>query len=111
MSKGELLGRMACPSCLMADAMRVTEDKNGHPFGFCDANCGQQLRVGPDNFRIQKFLAAHPGMRPRQINAPPEIAGGAVTGTPSKEGLPATVSKPVEVLTPKKLGFSLGALK
>lgn len=109
MAKGELLGRMACPSCLMVDGMRVTEDKNGHPFGFCDANCGQQLRVGPDNFRIQKFLAAHPAMRPRPLAAPPQVGGGAVTDTASKEDVSA--SAPAAVPQVKQIGFSLGSLR
>lgn len=40
--------------------MRITHDKNGHPFGYCEAECSQQLRIGGDVRRVRKFLARFP---------------------------------------------------
>jgi hypothetical protein len=40
--------------------MRITQDKNGDPFGFCEAECGQQLRVGGDKRRVRAFVALYP---------------------------------------------------
>lgn len=55
-----VLGRMDCPCCGTKDGMRFTKDKNGAPFGFCDAVCGVQLRIGGSPYRVEKFTAAHP---------------------------------------------------
>jgi hypothetical protein len=55
-----ILGRIDCPSCGYKDGMRVTHDKNSNPFGYCDASCGQQLRIGGDPRRVRDFIARHP---------------------------------------------------
>lgn len=55
MSEKTTLGYIDCPTCGTAGGMRITNDKNGHPFGFCTATCRQQLRVGPDADRIAAF--------------------------------------------------------
>ncbi len=59
-SEKEILGHIDCPSCGTAKGMRVTHDKNGEPFGYCEAECGQQLRVGGDRHRVKAFLARFP---------------------------------------------------
>lgn len=59
-SDKEILGHIDCPSCGTAKGMRVTHDKNGEPFGYCEAECGQQLRVGGDRYRVKAFLARFP---------------------------------------------------
>lgn len=60
--KKPVLGHIECPTC--QGPMRVTNDKNGHPFGYCEADCGQQLRVGPDRYRVEKFRARYQWARP-----------------------------------------------
>lgn len=61
----DILGYIGCPSCGTADGMRITRDKNGHPFGWCEKNCGQQLRVGPDQRRIRDFFKLYPQLSAR----------------------------------------------
>ena len=84
-----IYGRITCPHCHMPDGMRVTADKNGQPFGFCDANCGGQLKIGGNPYRVNKFFEAHPGIatamkgEPEQSEKAPEIP---VTGTGQKSG-------------------------
>ena len=56
----EALGYIDCPTCGTAGGMRVSHDKNGHPFGFCTATCRQQLRVGPDAERVGQFVKRYP---------------------------------------------------
>lgn len=63
MAKGDLLGHIDCPSCKTKNGMRVTEDKNGHPFGYCEAKCSQQMRVGGDARRVEDFFVAHPHLK------------------------------------------------
>jgi hypothetical protein len=81
--------------------MRITHDKNGDPFGFCESNCNQQLRVGGDKRRVALFLARYPW------------AGGPVTDTGVKPG-PAEIEKPVtgaekaREKEPTRAGFKLG---
>lgn len=63
MAKGDLLGHIDCPSCGAENGMRITEDKNGHPFGFCEANCDQQMRIGGSPARVERFFARHPHLK------------------------------------------------
>lgn len=69
-SDKEILGHIDCPSCGTAKGMRVTHDKNGEPFGYCEAECGQQLRVGGDRYRIKAFLARFPWAAQKEEPAP-----------------------------------------
>jgi hypothetical protein len=55
-----VLGHIDCPTCGTVGGMRITADKNGDPFGYCEAECSQQLRVGGDARRVRKFLARYP---------------------------------------------------
>lgn len=84
----ETIGHIDCPSCGTPKGMRITLDKNEHPFGYCEENCGQQLRVGPDKRRIKEFL---------RHNFP---ALGTVTVTvpavPTEQPAPQPVQKPIQ---------------
>jgi hypothetical protein len=91
MAKGEILGHIDCPTCGTAKGMRITHDKNGDPFGYCEAECNQQMRIGGDKRRVKAFLARYPW-----------AAGAApVTDTepkpapePEKAAAPAPAPKP-----------------
>lgn len=63
MAKGDLLGHINCPSCGTPGGMRITEDKNGSPFGYCEANCSQQMRVGGTPHRIAQFYKTYPHIK------------------------------------------------
>ena len=88
MAKGELLGRIDCSCCGLAKGLRVTEDKNGAPFGFCDAGCNYQMRIGGDAVRIDRFYALYPSVKrsgerdtktlplPDAVTEPPRKGGG-----------------------------------
>ncbi|HEY6093811.1 MAG TPA: hypothetical protein VIU93_02550, partial [Gallionellaceae bacterium] len=69
--------------------MRITKDKNGQPFGYCEAECDAQLRIGGKVRRVEKFLALYPHLR-REPDAPPAAGGGAVTDAPGKPDASAT---------------------
>lgn len=56
----EILGHIDCPTCGTKAGMRITHDKNGDPFGYCEAECHQQMRIGGDKWRVDKFLARFP---------------------------------------------------
>lgn len=60
MSEKEIKGRITCPYCGAANGMRITADRNGSPFGFCDAHCDGQLRVGGKAKRVEGFMRLHP---------------------------------------------------
>ena len=80
--------------------MRITPDKSGAPFGYCEGDCSGQMRVGGNAARIEKFYAKNPHIK----------RVGPLTATPEKieiepaarEIEPAKVSKPVP---PKKLSM------
>lgn len=55
-----VLGYVDCPACGTVGGMRVTHDKNGEPFGFCEANCNQQLRIGGSPRRVALFVGRYP---------------------------------------------------
>ncbi len=86
-------GRIDCPCCGANNGVRITKDKNGHPFGFCDAKCGLQLRIGGDDYRVNEFYKRYP-----------KIAAD-MRGEPVTVSEPAT-TKPTPINTEKK-GFSL----
>lgn len=92
-----ILGYIDCPGCGAPHGMRITNDKNGHPFGFCTANCGQQLRVGPNAERIAHFRKRYPWAEPKE--AAPEGPAAAPAGPPA-DAKPAPA--PVPAPAPKK---------
>ncbi|GEM_PF-2783331 len=63
-------GRIDCPCCGKVDGVRITADKNSQPFGFCDANCGLQLRIGGDAFRVSEFYNKHKAIAASMSGAP-----------------------------------------
>lgn len=85
----EVLGHIDCPSCGTAKGMRITQDRNGDPFGYCEATCSQQLRVGGDADRVRRFLARFPWA----AGKPAEASPAPVTGT-APAAAPAPVAKP-----------------
>lgn len=62
-SKGNLLGYIDCPACGLVKGMRITEDKSGNPFGYCEGDCDQQLRIGGNPARVEKFYKHHPHIK------------------------------------------------
>jgi hypothetical protein len=84
------------------DGMRVTRDKNGAPFGFCE-NCAAQLRVGGNARRVRLFERLHPwaaeGAVPVTVAAP--------VAAPVTEKIPVTVTGTVPA---KKKATFLDAL-
>lgn len=97
--KGALLGHINCPSCGTAKGMRVTTDKNGDPFGFCEAKCGQQLRVGGNSYRVAEFKANHKHLFPPVTVTVPVPARQDDTA-PDHPALPVQVQKPVPTAAP-----------
>ncbi|HEY0955923.1 MAG TPA: hypothetical protein VGE36_14260 [Roseateles sp.] len=80
--------------------MRVTLDKNGEPFGFSEACCNQQMRVGGDKRRVAAFVARYPwaaGPAPAAAPAP------TVTAT-----APAPVPAPARRQVADPFGFLKG---
>lgn len=69
-----IFGYIDCPSCKTQKGMRIAEDKNGDPFGYCEARCSQQLKIGGNKYRVRDFFDAHPEMKRRQNDAPEEQA-------------------------------------
>jgi len=86
-------GRIDCPCCGTEKGVRITQDKNGKPFGFCDAKCGIQLRIGGDTYREAEFNKKYPAIAA-------SVRGDSVTDTEKKPTLQQT-EKP-------KTGFDLG---
>lgn len=116
--KAEILGHIDCPSCGWDGGMRITTDKNGEPFGFCEANCDQQLRIGGKPRRVEQFYAEHPVIRRPGGTVQPLQVASAVTGAASKEDAPVTVTEQkaeiipvtVTVQKPRRVAFDLAAL-
>lgn len=86
-----IYGRIDCPCCKTKDGVRITKDKNGEPFGFCDAKCEVQIRLGGKAYRVGEFARAYP-----------EIAA-------KMRGEVAAVAVPeIKQEKPKTSGFDLG---
>lgn len=94
MSK-EVLGHIDCPVCGTAQGVRITLDKNGHPFGYCEAECNQQIRIGGNDRRVAAFIKRYPwaaGKTPVTVTAP--------APAPSKAAKPVTVTPAATVAAP-----------
>jgi hypothetical protein len=94
----QVLGHITCPTCGTAQAMRITHDKNGEPFGFCQKSCGQQLRIGGNAQRVARFVEAHPWAAKPEPEAKPEPAKAKAQPVPEAKPEP----KPVQVTEKKK---------
>jgi hypothetical protein len=74
--------------------MRVTEDKNGEPFGFCENGCAQQLRIGGNASRVAKFRARYAWAQPGQAVAPAAAPAAAPTPAPKRAADPKPAATP-----------------
>lgn len=98
MTSKAVLGHIDCPTCGTKAGMRVTHDKNGEPFGYCEANCSQQLRIGGDKRRVRDFVALYPwAAAPGEPVPAPKPAAAPVTVT-----APKAAAKPAPVTPPAK---------
>lgn len=111
MAEKTILGHITCPYCGAAGGMRIMADKNGAPFGFCEASCDGQLRVGGKARRVDAFLKLHPHIA-QAMQLKPEKPPVTVTETPAPENkpekAPATWLNPIT--KPAKKGFSMDDL-
>lgn len=94
----EILGHIDCPHCGYTDGMRITLDKSGAPFGFCEANCNGQMRIGGNVARVKAFYAKHPHLKAPEDSQP---APAAVAPAPA-EKKPAAPVKVEKEAPPKK---------
>lgn len=90
MKTRDILGHIDCPICGTAKGVRITLDKNDEPFGFCEAECLQQFRIGGNARRVQKFIDRYPWAAP--VTAQPAAAKPVTVTEPPK---------PVQVQEPK----------
>ena len=101
----EVLGHIDCPTCGTSKGMRITHDKNGQPFGYCEAECSQQMRIGGDARRVAAFIRRHPfaAGKTAAVAAPakPAPAKPAPAPAPAKPA-PARFANPFDyLLNPK----------
>lgn len=88
MAEKDILGHVDCPACGTKGGMRVTADKNGDPFGFCDAECNAQLRIGGNAKRVAAFLRMYPWAGKTPVTEP------AAPSPPEKKPVSVTVPEP-----------------
>lgn len=88
-----LLGHIDCPCCGHEKGMRVTLDKNGEPFGYCEANCSQQMRVGGDAMRVAAFYRRHPHLHQGAQAAQAPAAAPVTVSAPVPAPAPAAKAK------------------
>lgn len=100
MAKADTLGRIECPVCGTAAGMRIAPDKNGEPFGYCDATCSAQLRIGGDKARLARFVARYPWAKPAA--APVTPPAPAPVPAPAKPAAPAGAPAPAPAPAGKK---------
>lgn len=86
----EVLGHIDCPCCGTAKGMRITADKNGAPFGYCEANCNVQMRIGGDARRVAAFVARYPWAAGKPVEAAKPVPALA----PAQEAAQAAQPKP-----------------
>ncbi|MBL8506368.1 MAG: hypothetical protein JNJ51_08425 [Methylobacillus glycogenes] len=103
MADKSILGHINCPYCGTQGGMRITLDKNESPFGFCEANCDGQLRIGGKPRRVAAFLKLHPHIAQAMQ---PKPAENPVTVTAAKPAV-TVPEKPAKAASP---GFSLDSL-
>lgn len=72
--KKPVLGHIDCPACGTVGGMSITHDRNGEPYGYCEANCDAQLRIGGKARRVAAFIARHPWAAAKDVprNDPPD---------------------------------------
>lgn len=116
MANREVLGHIDCPTCGTAKGMRITQDKNGEPFGYCEATCNQQMRIGGDKRRVALFLKRYPwaaGKQAEPVTVPvPEAKAEpkpAPAAKPEPKAAPAP-AKPALAPAAKKPAHPFGLL-
>lgn len=96
MAEKTILGHIDCPTCGTAKGMRITHDKNGEPFGYCEAECNQQMRIGGDKRRVKAFAARYPWAMPPAVPVTAPEPAPAPQAKPAPEPAPAKAArKPV----------------
>jgi hypothetical protein len=101
----DILGNIDCPTCGTAGGMRITHDKNGEPFGYCEAECSQQMRIGGDARRVRKFVERHPwAAAPGTVTAPPSAPAPVTEPQAIKKPVTVTAPEPAKAPQPKKAG-------
>jgi hypothetical protein len=92
---GKTLGHIDCPTCGTHKGMRITHDKNGDPFGYCEVTCSQQMRIGGEKSRVRRFIERFPWAASPVTVTPPEPA-------PAQKAKPVPAPAPVPEITPVK---------
>jgi hypothetical protein len=99
MSK-DVLGHIDCPTCGTAKGMRITHDKNGEPFGYCEAECNQQMRIGGDKRRVKAFLARFPWAAGKTEPVTVTVSETVQKPEPVKAEKPEPVKAPAKTRSP-----------
>ena len=105
-----VLGRIECKGCNTPDGMRITHDKNMEPFGFCDAECGLQMRIGGNKRRVELFIknnpwAAAPGAKNSGDASPGQLQDKPAAARPTAKVVkqkPVLSVEPVKIVEPEK---------
>lgn len=107
MAEGKkVYGHINCPHCGYEKGMRITADKHGEPFGFCEANCDGQLRIGGKPRRVAEFFKNHPDIAAAMQQKAPKTP---VTVTEPEKPAPAVTEPPPPAKPePKKSTFNMG---
>jgi len=104
-----IYGHINCPSCGTVGGVRITKDKNGEPFGFCEAKCEVQIRFGGKPYRVNEFKRNYPAIAAA-------MSAEAVTGTEKPAApiaeKPAQPAQPAQAVhqAAEKAGFNLSGL-
>lgn len=106
MGNKQTLGHIDCPTCGTEKGMRIRLDKNGDPFGYCEAECNQQMRIGGDKRRVQKFVSRYPWAAGQPQNEPVPVTVTETAPAPAAKK-PVTETAPA----PKKRAGLNDALK
>lgn len=109
----KVLGRINCPSCGEVESMRVTLDKNGAPFGYCDMNCEVQLRLGGNQLRVKAFLNKHPHIKAAYEGLNPVTDTAVKSQETGKATPPKLADLQIDITEKKpkpKAAFSIGDL-
>lgn len=90
MADKNVMGHIDCPTCGTKGGMRITLDKNKDPFGYCEATCSQQMRIGGDKRRVAAFVTRYPW-----AGGAPAPAAAAPVNAPAPA---AAKAKPFDIL-------------
>lgn len=108
MADREILGHIDCPACGTKGGMRITHDKNGDPFGFCEAECNQQMRVGGSARRVALFLKMYPWAGEKKSVSVPVQVQEKQPEKPAQIPVTVTAEKPPRPAPPKRGVFDMG---